>query len=189
MTRLTGKVKRICKYCSDVFFVYPCKVKNNQGIFCSRYCKLKSQGGLSKKHGMSFTREYNSWQSMKKRCYYEKCPSFPRYGGRGIKVCDRWLESFQNFYDDMGERPKNMTLDRVDVNGWYTPENCKWSSPMDQSKNRECTQLYDIFNERLTLSEISRKYNIKFATLFSRYKRGMTFEEAVTKPVNKRSKP
>lgn len=87
-------------------------------------------------HGMSHTLEYGIWKQMKYRCTVETNPGYPDYGGRGIKVCDRWLESFQNFYEDMGSKPEGMSLDRIDVNGDYCPENCRWADISTQNFNQ-----------------------------------------------------
>ena len=76
------------------------------------------------------------WRGMKQRCTYEKHISYPHYGGRGIKVCPEWLESFDTFLTDMGEKPENAQLDRIDVDGDYTPENCRWSDASTNMKNR-----------------------------------------------------
>ena len=88
------------------------------------------------KHGFS-TPEYRSWQGMKYRCYNPKSKSYQDYGGRGIKVCEKWKNSFENFLKDVGLKPsKEYSLDRIDVNGDYTPENVKWSTNKEQVLNR-----------------------------------------------------
>lgn len=86
--------------------------------------------------GRGTTPEFRSWLAMRQRCYYTKHAKYPRYGGRGIKVCDRWRDSFANFLADMGPRPAGTTLDRIDNDGHYTPGNCRWATPAQQMENR-----------------------------------------------------
>lgn len=90
-------------------------------------------------HGMKNTPEHNSWSGMKQRCYYKQHKQYKNYGGRGITVCDRWLgpDGFENFYKDMGPRPKGCSLDRIDNDGQYSPGNCRWADKYEQSGNRK----------------------------------------------------
>lgn len=96
----------------------------------------KETGKKKKTHGMSKTLAYSRWTRMKGRCYNTDNKDYPEYGGRGIKVCDRWLNSFENFLEDMGECPEEMSLDRTDVNGDYEPSNCRWATDAEQAWNQ-----------------------------------------------------
>lgn len=109
----------------------------------SRYYRRGDVHKLLKTYGDHYARtpEHNSWSAMKQRCYYEKSKYYYNYGGRGIKVCDRWLEKpygFRNFLKDMGNKPgKEYSLDRIDPDGDYCPENCRWATRVEQNSNRK----------------------------------------------------
>jgi hypothetical protein len=94
------------------------------------------RGKSNVRHGMTGTKEFATWQSIKRRCYNKNHKDFKWYGARGITVCDRWLESFENFFADMGVSPDGMSIDRIDNDKGYFPENCKWSSNSQQNRNR-----------------------------------------------------
>ena len=111
------------------------------------YDARRSQGGGGRgTHGQTVggkrTPTYSTWENMKSRCTNPTVPSYSYYGGRGIEVCSRWQgpEGFLNFIADMGERPREMTLDRVDVNGNYEPANCRWATASEQRCNQRVTQ-------------------------------------------------
>jgi hypothetical protein len=96
------------------------------------------------KHGLYKTPEYNIWKGMKRRCYNKNYRQYKDYGGRGITICDRWLESFVNFYQDMGPRPNpNMNIERIDNNKGYEPSNCKWATTKEQNRNKNCNKIPD----------------------------------------------
>jgi len=104
--------------------------------------KSKSCGCLQResatKHGMYNTRVYKSWQQMRDRCNNPNHHAYSSYGGRGISVCKEWGD-FEKFYEDMGDRPENMSIDRIDNDKGYSSNNCQWSTPREQVNNRRCS--------------------------------------------------
>ena len=124
-------------------------------------------------HGLSATAGYYSWRAMVRRCVNISDKDYPRYGGRGIIVCDRWLNSPKNFISDMGEQPSTMhSIDRIDNDGDYTPDNCKWSTAMEQGRNKSNTLRAEYKGEILPLTVIAERAGIPYHTLKWRHRNG-----------------
>lgn len=131
------------------------------------------------KHGDASSKLYRVWAAMKSRCQNPKSSAFMNYGGRGIKVCADWedYEFFKSWAIQTGYNGR-LTLERIDVNGHYNPENCKWISMAEQQSNRRNNVHVEVNGERITIAELSRRTGILDKTLYSRYKRGRrSFEE------------
>lgn len=139
----------------------------------------------STKHGnarrKSQSNEYQTWLNMNARTSNANRPDYKFYGAKGITVCDRWKTSFENFLEDMGPRPDGMTLDRIDPNKNYSPDNCRWATWEVQHQNTTTVLRMNVFGEILTLKEMSEKYGVTARCLHQRIRKlGMTPEEAVT---------
>ena len=146
-TKLIGEQVISMKICS----IPDCDKKHYAKGYCRKhYEKFRKYGDPLhlernieyEKHGMTNTSEYKTWGSMKERCYNKNNKDYPRYGGRGITVCDRWLSSFSAFYKDMGQRPSSEAqLDRRENDEGYSKDNCRYVSPLVNARNRSTTKL------------------------------------------------
>lgn len=123
----------------------------------------KAWGMTNFKHGEGHgrkTKEYRAWTGMKERCYNKANVSYPFYGGRGIKVCDRWLNSYVQFLSDMGRAEKLQSVDRIDVNSDYSPENCRWASPKEQGRNKTNTKFIMVGDLKLKAIDLANEFNV-----------------------------
>lgn len=132
-------------------------------------CAAERSRKASITHGMTDTPEYRTWTDIKTRCYNTGRPEYPNYGGRGIRVCQRWLDSFDAFLSDMGERPSDRhSIERIDNDGDYAPGNCKWATAREQANNRRVTVKVD----GAPIADLARSTGIKYGTLHARATRG-----------------
>lgn len=172
-----------CKcVCGNIVFVTTSKLNNGSKRSCG-CLMIESLGIGSFKHGKSHSKEFNTWMGIKQRCCNSNYHSYKNYGGRGIKVCDRWLQSFENFYADMGEAPIGFSIDRIDVNGNYCPENCRWVDSKTQQYNKRNTFKITFNNVTETLSYWSEKTGIRAKTIHARiHDLKWSVERALTTP-------
>ena len=160
----------------------------NKGNFCSQ--KALGHGHSTIRNGKSLT--YESWTAMRSRCNNPKQASYKNYGGRGIKICDEWNNSFEAFLKDMGERPSSQySLERIDNNGNYCPGNCKWASLVEQANNKSTNRIISFGGKTMTFAQWSRFLGIDERTLRARINRyGWSIEKAFTTPIRRsNSKP
>lgn len=135
-----------------------------------------------KTHGMRHTSEYGIWTDIKKRCYNEKNWAYSMYGGRGIFMCDEWKADFMAFYNDMGARPALLTIDRIDNNGPYCKDNCKWATRLEQGNNKRNNVKYEFRGEYLTVPAIARIVGIRASIIIGRISTGWDFQDAISLP-------
>lgn len=163
-------IECLCLICGKKFFKFPSRIKTGRGKYCSVNCKVKSlkgKPGHYKTHGKSDSRIYIIWTNMMQRCYNVKCPAYNRYGGRGITVCSRW-HNFEKFFIDMGDPPIGYSLERKENNKCYSPENCKWATSAEQSRNTRRNHFLTYDGEIMTIADWSKKTGIKYETLWVR---------------------
>lgn len=132
-------------------------------------------------HGLSKTRLYKIFQYMKQRCYNPKKKEYKNYGGRGITICEEWLNDFINFYNwaICNDYNDDLTIDRIDVNKNYCPENCRWITKTLQNKNTRYTDKIKEGNEVLSLNDWVKKHKISKSTIYHYMQKGMTKEQAI----------
>lgn len=123
---------------------------------------------------------YHVWQGMKRRCDNPNFKQFADYGGRGIKVCPRWINSFENFVHDMGERPDGHSIDRIDNDGPYSPENCRWVSRTQQQRNQRRTRRVVLDGKEYVVAELVDRSGLKSDTIMDRARKGLTLEEVLS---------
>lgn len=168
--------------CGERFLMQERSAKNTKSCGChaketSRKLLQNQQYRLT--HGQTNSRTYKSWAGMIGRSQNPKHIEYERYGARGITVCKEWQE-FAGFFADMGERPKGMSIDRIDVNQGYCKENCRWATPKEQARNTRRNVLITIDGETKTVAEwVELTGAAKDKTVYQRIKKGLTGREAL----------
>lgn len=167
--------------CGGEATVNTSELKNGHTKSCGCYRRENTakmffkHGGCAKKD-----KEFSIWCGMIRRCLYDDKTrnTYKYYRGRGITVCQRWIDSYQNFIDDMGPMPSpKHTLDRKDPNGNYEPGNCRWATHIEQANNKRETVRITVNGESKSISEWARHFGMKPNTVYTRYKRGVSVDK------------
>ncbi|KKM98525.1 hypothetical protein LCGC14_1157150 [marine sediment metagenome] len=171
--------------CGNKRAVRGSSLKNGHTKSCSCFHK-EITSKTFKKHGRCGESIYGIWNSMKQRCLNINDSAYKYYGGRGINVCERWMK-FENFIKDMGERPEDLTLERKNNNGDYTPRNCKWATRKEQNNNNRSNRILKYNGLSLTIAQWADKLKIKPNTLNNRVFREWSTERSLAQKIEKRN--
>lgn len=175
-----------CDHNHKVYYLSALKSGGTKSCGCVRKKHLKSFGNFNRTHGLRNHPLYQVWRGMKKRCYDQNASGYKSYGGRGIFVCDKWLHSFINFYNDMVDGYiTGLQLDRIDNNQSYFKDNCRWVTPKIQSRNRRNNRLIYFENQNKTVAQWAEEKSMSYMALYHRlYDLGWSVEKALTNPVS-----
>ena len=145
---------------------------------------------LTNQYKKDYPLAHNSWRSMRARCLSPVHDAYDRYGGRGVTICKEWQDDFWQFLSDMGDRPsEEYSLDRIDNDGDYTPENCRWANRTEQANNRRNSLILNVDGEERTLSEWCRDLGLSLSTVQGRLSRGTSPAEALSLDYKKKTRP
>lgn len=172
-------------HCGIVKAVDGCSLRRGQSTSCGcSRAKQKVARASNRNHGLSHLKEYRVWCGMKARCYNKSNPRYKDWGGKGIGVCDRWRNSFVNFYADMGDRPSDKhSIDRIDGMSGYSPENCRWATPKEQSENRPFfNHIIEFDGRSQCMAAWAHEFGLHRGLLKDRLRNGWAIEEALMTP-------
>ena len=175
--------------CGGVAFTTATKLRNGhtRSCGCLRVRVCTEMGRSTATHRGTGTPEFKVWDTMKQRCTNPNDHQYPRYGGRGITICERWSD-FANFLHDMGKRPTPFhTIDRINNDGNYEPLNCRWATKKQQARNRRSSRPITFGGLTMPLTDWAKQCHIDERTLFWRLRHGWTMERAISEiPVKRR---
>ena len=152
--------------CGRLTEAYGENLRNGHVKSCGCF-RVEHTAAKNTTHGLSDAATYETWKGMRSRCANKRNKNYPSYGGRGITVCERWND-YSNFVADMGERPPGRSIDRIDNDGPYSPENCRWATKIEQANNVRRTKFLTLYGETKPLAEWARLYGLKYHTLYQR---------------------
>ncbi len=169
--------------CSNKTITTSSNLTRNNTTSCGCYQKERVIEACAT-HGATIGRkipsEYKTWEQMKKRCLSLNNPAYPRYGGRGIVICSQWKDSYETFYKDMGPKPSSKyTIERINNDGPYSPENCKWATRKEQASNKRTSVVAKFYTGSKTMKELGAEYGINHETLRARLCKGLSLKEAL----------
>lgn len=156
-------------------------VKRSDCVKIDTSCGCYHRAAVTK-HNLCHSSEYKSYQAIIQRCTNENSLYYPGYGGRGITICDRWLNSFENFFSDMGKRPKGLSLERIDNNKGYEPGNCKWATKLEQDNNRRSNTFLTCGGKTQTIAQWTREKDLRKNNIEGRLKLGWSIDRAINTP-------
>ena len=165
---------------------------NTQSCGCTRRDKLVARNKSNSTHGAKRNGEverlYSIWESMKRRCYSQSHEGYKYYGARGIVVCDEWKNDYESFkkWSLSNGYNKSLTIDRINADGNYCPENCRWTSAKEQANNRRNNRVVEYDGERFTIAQLSEKTGLSYRTLDYRLSHGWEVQKAIEQPSKRR---
>lgn len=178
-----GKDRRVIAQCecgnTKVFQINNIKNGHTKSCGCAkiRAGKIRATHGHARKGCIN--RTYSIYRDMITRCTNKNYKEFHLYGGRGITICDRWMQGYEYFLADMGERPDGLSIDRIDVNNGYSPDNCKWATNHEQANNKRNSAYIEYMGKKQTIAQWAEDIGIKAGTIYKRIYNGYTPEQAL----------
>jgi hypothetical protein len=165
-------------------YICRCECGREKRILGSQLRRGRSRSCRScppRRHGMTNSPTWRTWSGMITRCYNPHAVVYARYGAMGVRICDRWRDSFEAFLADMGPRPIGMSIDRIDNSGNYEPENCRWATATEQACNRRSTRFLTLHGLTHPMAEWARRTGISKERIHWRLKAGWSLEDALSK--------